>query len=216
MKKIEIETVKIKPLKFQVCTFEIRSTSEYVSNKFSNRIRLLIEGKHRLGSQAAVKDKKKEARDFEMQFREAQYRSKAGWYGVPAAAFRSALIRACSLSGFKMTIAKMSVWVEADGVDHEDGKPIVKLVCKPPVQRITPVRNASGVMDLRSRPHYPEWKTKLRLRYDADQFSTTDIANLLVRAGAQVGVGEGRHDSPNSDGMGWGCFEVVMKKGRAT
>jgi len=32
---------------------------------------------------------------------------------------------------------------------------------------------------------------------------------LLARVGMQVGIGEGRPDSKNSAGMGWGLFEVV-------
>ena len=43
---------------------------------------------------------------------------------------------------------------------------------------------------------------------DADQFSLTDITNLLSRVGAQVGIGEGRPDSKSSAGMGWGMFRL--------
>ena len=54
-----------------------------------------------------------------------------------------------------------------------------------------------------------DWKAKIRIRFDADQFSTQDITNLLARAGEQVGIGEGRPDSKNSAGMGWGCFRIT-------
>ena len=50
---------------------------------------------------------------------------------------------------------------------------------------------------------------KLRLKWDGDQFTPTDVVNLLSRAGQQVGIQEGRPDSKNSAGMGWGTFEVV-------
>jgi hypothetical protein len=46
------------------------------------------------------------------------------------------------------------------------------------------------------------------LRWDADQFSVNDVMNLLSRAGVQVGIGEGRPFSKNSNGMGWGTWEV--------
>ena len=36
-----------------------------------------------------------------------------------------------------------------------------------------------------------------------------EVRNLLVRAGVQVGIGEGRPYSKKSYGMGWGTFEVV-------
>ena len=37
---------------------------------------------------------------------------------------------------------------------------------------------------------------------------TQDVTNLLMRVGQQVGIGEGRPDSKNSAGMGWGTFNV--------
>jgi hypothetical protein len=54
-----------------------------------------------------------------------------------------------------------------------------------------------------------EWEANLPLRWDADQFSATDVFNLTARAGLQVGIGEGRPSSPNSFGLGWGLFEVL-------
>jgi hypothetical protein len=48
----------------------------------------------------------------------------------------------------------------------------------------------------------------LNIRYDADQFSATDVMNLIARVGMQVGIGEGRPDSKQSAGMGFGTFEV--------
>lgn len=49
----------------------------------------------------------------------------------------------------------------------------------------------------------------LRIRFDADLFTKTDIVNLIMRVGAQVGIGEGRPDSKDSAGMGFGLFEII-------
>jgi hypothetical protein len=208
------EVVKIKAPDLRIASFKIRSTSEFVQNAFSRRQQDKIEATQREGSQS-TKRKTKTPKDFEQNFRESQHRAKQGWYGVPCSAYRSALIRACSLVGFKMTIAKMSAWVLADGHDAADGTPLVKMKCKPPQMKIMPCRNANGGMDLRARAHYDAYEAVVRIQYDNDQFSITDLANLLVRAGAQVGVGEGRNDSPNSNGMGWGSFELVQKGKKA-
>jgi hypothetical protein len=54
-----------------------------------------------------------------------------------------------------------------------------------------------------------EWGLTLKVKFDADQFSATDVTNLLLRAGLQVGVGEGRPDSRESAGLGWGTFEIA-------
>ena len=51
----------------------------------------------------------------------------------------------------------------------------------------------------------------MRIRFDADMFSAADVANLMNRVGAQVGIGEGRPDSKNSAGMGWGLFSIETK-----
>jgi len=58
------------------------------------------------------------------------------------------------------------------------------------------------------RAAYHQWYAKVRIRFDEDQFTLQDITNLLSRVGLQVGLGEGRPDSKNSAGMGWGLFEI--------
>ena len=68
---------------------------------------------------------------------------------------------------------------------------------------------ASGVADIRWRPMWNEWSAAVRCEWDEDQFSAQDVYNLFSRAGWHVGIGEGRPNSPNSNGLGWGRFEVV-------
>ena len=130
-----------------------------------------------------------------------------GSYGIPAGAFRSACIRACKLVGYEMTMAKCSIFVEHDGLDKVDATPLVKIKGNPE-KTIMPVRNQTGVLDLRSRPVWKNWSVDLRVRFDLDQFSPNDVINLLNRAGIQVGIGEGRPFSKKSDGMGYGLFVV--------
>ena len=112
-----------------------------------------------------------------------------------------------------MTRAKLSIFCEADGHDADDGTPLVKITKGKPRYHESLVRNASGVCDIRPRPMWaPGWQAKVRIRFDADQFEVDDMANLLMRAGQQVGIGEGRPDSKKSCGMGWGLFEVCGKE----
>jgi hypothetical protein len=56
---------------------------------------------------------------------------------------------------------------------------------------------------------YREWSAALRIRYDAGMLTADDIVNLISRVGLQVGVGEGRPDSKQSAGLGFGLFEIV-------
>ena len=71
------------------------------------------------------------------------------------------------------------------------------------------VRNATGVADIRVRPMWREWAADVKVSYDADQFTLQDVTNLMQRVGMQVGIGEGRPDSRDSAGLGWGTFVLA-------
>src|SRR5258708_11853135 len=127
---------------------------------------------------------------------------------MPAGAFRTAMVDACRLVGFAMTKAKLAVFIEKDGIDSVTAVPLVRIVGEPQM-RIKPERNDDGSMDLRARPVWENWSIDpLRVRWEFDQFSEEDIYNLLLRAGAQVGIGEGRPNSRNSTGIGFGLWDV--------
>lgn len=185
----------------------ITGTSPLVISRFSAKAMEQMMEKQAAGSQAK-KGKSREAKNFDAAFNGARHISREGWDGVHAGAFRNGLISACRLVGFKMTLAKLSIFVEADGIDAIDGTPLVRIIGGEPERVDLPVRNSTGVPDIRTRPMWREWAILLRIRFDADQFSVTDVANLLARVGAQVGIGEGRADSKASAGVGWGHFEV--------
>lgn len=204
------EVTEVTPPNMEVIHATIRGTAPYVQNKFSKKARDEIAATQRAGS-TAKKGKKHAARDFESDYEQAKHVSEEGWVGIPAPAFRSAMIDACRMVGFHMTKARMSVFVLHDSVDAIDGTPLVRIDgdCLPFAEDlIMPVRNKSGVVDLRARPRWNDWSANLRLRYDADQFTSEDVCNLLLRAGVQCGVGEGRPFSKDSNGMGWGTFEI--------
>lgn len=191
----------------QFAEFLIKGIAPYVQNKFSNKAKQQIMETQEKGSQAKSK-KKRDPKNFEECYQGAMYVSREGWKGIPAPSFRSAMIEACRLVGFKMTHAKLSVFVEADGFDATEGTPLVKIIGEPH-RHDGPVRLASGVLDIRSRPMWDEWSAWVRIKFDADQFSPDDVCNLLMRAGQQVGIGEGRPNSRDSNGVGWGVFEIV-------
>lgn len=204
MKKTEKE-VLIKAPNMESVTLRIQGTAPLVQARFAKKAELMET--MRQGSQAKSK-RKKEPKDFESLCDEAVHYSTDGWVGIPASAFRAGMISACRLVGFKMTLAKLSVFVEADGYDA-DGMPLIKLDAGDYEQVEHYVRNATGVVDIRSRPMWKKWGADVRIRYDADQFSVSDVSNLLARVGMQVGIGEGRPDSKSSPGLGWGTFELT-------
>lgn len=210
-------TVVIPPPNFQQAQFEIIGNAPLVIHRMSVKVGAEFRRKIEEGSKPTQKKKFKPT-DIRDIFNEARYingaregkqKTPEAWDGIHAAAFRNAMISACRLVGFKMTIAKMSVFIVQDGWDYiEPQIPLVRIEHAEPVLQQDIARTSTGVAYLCIRPAYHNWTAKLNIRWDGDQFSLTDIANLLSRVGQQVGVGEGRPDSKASAGMGWGTFQL--------
>jgi len=206
--KTKAQTITIQPLRDASARFLIEGIVPLVQNRFPEKVEEEMRQKQEAGSQAK-KGRKREAKDFAALSEASKHISVDGWNGLPAAAFRSGMISACRLVGFKMTIAKLSVWIMADGVEA-DGTALVRITKGKPRPCVHSVRNATGVADLRPRSMWDAgWQAVLQVGWDSDQFSLTDVTNLLVRVGHQVGIQEGRPDSKMSAGMGWGRFKVV-------
>ena len=205
--------IKISAPNIREAKFLIRGTAPLVVHKFSAKAKAMIRQKQEAGS-LANKGKSKSAKNFDEVFQGARHISTEGWDGIPAAAFRAGIISACRLVGFKMTLAKLSIFVAADGFDETEGTPLVRILSPAePERNESMVRLATGVCDISVRPMWRIWGAELRIQYDADQFTADDVRNLLARVGAQVGVCEGRPDSKSSAGCGWGTFELVTELG---
>jgi hypothetical protein len=203
------ELVTIHPPNIQRAVFRIEGKS-YVQNRFAARVqvseRMTVPQRDRKSRTA------RPPRNFEQDFENAHHRTVAGWCGIPCAAFRAAMIDACRTVNLVMTRAKMSLFVVPDGFDMHDGYPLVRLYShNPPERTELPVRNDNGSLDIRVRPLWRDWWADITIEFDADMISAESVANLLDRAGRQVGVGEGRPFSKNSAGMGWGTFTVQTK-----
>jgi hypothetical protein len=203
------EKLVISPPNIQEATARVRGTTPYVQHAFSQKAVDTMVHTQELGSQSR-KGRKREPKNFTEVYEAAMHKSREGWHGIPASAFRNAMISACRTVGFKMTIAKLSVFVKADGFDARDGTPLVRITKGEPRRHLAPARNDNGSTDIRCRPMWVDgWEADVHLTWDADQFAAVDVMNLLARVGQQVGIGEGRPDSRKSAGLGWGLFEVV-------
>lgn len=207
-KQVE-QNIVIKPPKFSTVELLIEGIAPLVVERFSKKMELM----EKMAQGPSAKNKKERtARDYDNEAEEARYRAPEKWEGMNAAAFRAGMISACRLVGFKMTLAKLSVFIEADGFDAKDGIPLIRIYGQSETFTAH-TRNATGVVDVRSRPMYRQWAANLRIRFDADQFQVSDVINLISRVGLQVGIGAGRPDSKSSSGCGWGMFRVVESDG---
>ncbi len=204
-------TVAIKPPNFDLAVFHIIGTAPLVIHRFSAKTKAQMKAKMETGKAAGNK-KNREAKATDDLYEEARYRHREGWDGFNAASIRAAMISACRLVGFKMTLAKLSLFVEADGVDATEPQiPLIRIIGEPQKQEDM-ARVETGQPYVTVRAAYHDWQAKVRINYDADQFTLEDVTNLMNRVGMQVGIGEGRPDSKNSAGMGWGTFKVKEAK----
>lgn len=200
----------ITPPRFGVAEFSVLGVEgPLVIHRFSAKTKIEMREKMEAGKTASSK-KDRSPKDMDLAYNDARYISPVGWDGFNASSVRKAMISACRLVNFKMTLAKMSIFVLADGCDAKEPQiPLIRIYGAP-VRQDDMARVETGQPYVTVRPAYHNWAAKIRIRWDEDQFTLADISNLLARVGLQVGIGEGRHDSKNSAGMGWGCF--VLEK----
>lgn len=205
-----VQHIIISPPRFSALEVVVTGNVPYVQNRFSHKAQMAMREKQERGS-TAIKGKKREPKNFQECYENSLHRSKEGWYGIPAPGIRKSLVRACKLCGFEMTLGKLCLFVEHDGLDVHDSTPLVRIVKGEPhyfesMVRLNGIRNP---FDVHARAMWDAgWQTKLRVRYDADIFTASDVYNLICRVGIQIGWGEGRPDSKDSTGMGWGTFDV--------
>lgn len=206
-KILKSESVLIPAPNFQRAEFTIKGVAPLVIHRFSLKTKAEMTLKMQTGKAASSK-KNREAKNTDDLYNEARYISKEGWDGFHAGAIRAAMISACRLVNFKMTLAKLSIFVEQDGWDASEPQiPLVRIYGEPTKQEDM-ARVETGQPYVTVRAAYHNWSAKVKIRWDADQFTVKDISNLLSRVGMQVGLCEGRPDSKNSVGMGWGLFVI--------
>jgi len=203
----ETKTVTISAPNLKTAVFEIEGVAPLVIHRFSAKTKAEMKLKMETGKAASSK-KNRVPKDTDETYQESRYISSEGWDGLHAGAIRAAMISACRLVGFKMTLAKLSIFVIQDGWDAQEPQiPLIRIYGEPHKQEDM-ARVETGQPYVTIRAAYHNWSAKVKIRWDADQFTNDDIFNLLYRVGMQVGVGEGRPDSKKSTGMGWGLFEV--------
>ena len=196
---------------FQTVKFKIVGTSSLMVHHFGEKARKQIIAKQTSENKVAGK---RPPKDYKAEFESARYRAAgAGWDGFYAGAIRNAMIAAARyVDGLQMTKSKGLFFIRAEGRDRTDGTPLVRIRGCKAVHDTRPARNDDGGADIRNRPRFDNWHAEVSIDFDADAMSAQDIANLLQRAGTQVGICDGRPGSPNSNGMGFGTFTVAGSK----
>jgi hypothetical protein len=152
-----------------------------------------------LEKQMKMPKQAREAKNPEKLYEDSLYRGAKGKYVFPAIAFKKAAVDACS------HVAEITK-VLARGCFHVLGE-YVSIEGRPE-PREDVVRVGMGTADIRYRGQFPQWSTKLLIRYNSAVLTAAQIINLFNVAGFAIGVGDWR---PQRDGN-FGMFHVQAKQ----
>ncbi len=171
----------------------IIGTTSLIVHSWSNKAIQMI-----LAKQKKEPQKAKEAKDPEADYRDSQYIADDGWLGVPAVAFKAAMVGACrQVDGLSMTLAKRLAFCQPDGFSTKQNIELARIHGEPRMRRDM-VRVASGTADVRFRAEFPKWSAVLQIEYNAQVIEAGQLLNLLCIAGYSEGIGEWRPSAPES------------------
>lgn len=205
--KLDTETIQVK--------IKGDANSRLVVHNWSNKaIREMLQ--KMMGVKLGTKTPKSPEDDVQA----SRYVSEDGWDGFPCTGFKDSMVRAAKQVGIDMIMARQMFYVLRDGqecrqvavpipdqdsITHTVQTDLVKIKAKYE-PRMDMVRVGMGTADVRFRADYgPDWTATLTIRRTS-MITNEQVVNLVMRAGATVGVGEGR---PEKCSMGWGLFVLA-------
>lgn len=161
----------------------------------------------------------RKAEDPNETFNNARYISTDGWDGIPASAFKAALVDAVSCldlpkTEFSMTLAKKTFFIASEGVCRVSGRDLVRIHGKKPEVYSLMQPTSGGGPYMSYRPMYRDWECTLRIQYNGARIDGQGVLNLVANAGHFVGVGEHRPSAKESKTGTFGRFEIVPSKGK--
>lgn len=179
--------INLPKLNLQTMVITVVGDSSLISHAWAEKAKRMMLEKQMKKAKSA-----KEAKNPQEDFESSLYRDEDGDFAMPAVAFKSAAVDACShVDG----VTK----VEARGAFHVVGE-FIKIDGEPTI-REDMVRIGMGTADIRYRGEYKKWSAKLTVRFNANVLSAEQIVNLFNTAGFAIGVGEWRPQKDGSHGM---------------
>lgn len=191
--------IRLRRLDRIVYEIPVQGTSPLIVHRWSSKAKRTM-----LDAQQTTARQKKEPRDPVADFEAARYRLEDGRDGMPATAFKAAIVYAGRLfEGITQVALKQMVVVIGEGPEQ-----LVPLEYGELTMREDTPRNSGGTSDLRYRPQFDPWSAMLRVRTIAGQFDEASLYALVDAAGIG-GVGDWRPTSPKSATGTFGCFKVA-------
>jgi hypothetical protein len=142
----------------------------------------------------------KQPKDQEAEYLAAAYRHDDGTYGFPVIAFKAASVSACRFFGksMPMTLARQCIFFNAE-LSKRDGQKLARIVGEPHMREDV-VRVGMGGTDLRYRPEFTEWSTKIEVTFVKSMLTRESVLSLIEAGGMGVGVGEWRPEKKGDFG----------------
>ena len=196
--KTEVAEVRLKAPSIKVMDVELIGISTYIPHQAGEKV------KADLLKRQMDKVKIREKRDLDTEYDDCFYRTKEGKLYIPGPAFaRSLLSVVADFDGVSGAEVKRNVRILSDECLLKHGKiePRIDLVVLAGIGR---------TMDVRKRPYIHDWKTTVKVQFNADKFSPSEILTLFQAAGMCVGVGDWRPEKGGNHGM-WRIAEGAKK-----
>jgi len=194
------DVVKLEKVQRSVLEVPIVGLSPVIPHKWSEKALRMMREKQS-GSKARTKH---DPKNPEEEAEGSLYRLPDGRPGMPATAFKAAMVGAVRLfSGVTMVSLKTALFVQGIGPDQ-----LVPIEGDMAIREDTP-RNATGVADLRYRYAFWPWNAVLHVEY-LTALVDADSVIALVDAAGNGGVGDWRPSAPKSATGTFGRFEVVV------
>lgn len=180
--------IEIPQIVLQQVLVRIVGQTPLLTNRFSERSKEAIEDNQQKKAKLA-----REARDPEIEFREAMHLISPGVYGFPASGVRKALVAAGGrFADEKMTHLRGVINL---AMTH------VPIIGPEPTMRSDPARIRSGVFTIAYRPQFWPWRMDVPITFNGTIISQAQIVNLFQIAGFSVGIGSWRPESGGTFGQ---------------
>lgn len=201
-KKADTGLIELRRLEDSVIAIPISGQTPVIPHRWSEKAKRMMPGHPEKDTVKAVKGPK----DPVAEATACQYFiDKKKWrIGMPATAFKAALIGACRLfERPTMVEAKQLLYVVGEGPEQ-----LVEITGERVLREDTP-RLPNGNADLRYRYAYRNWKATVTIAYPTQLLSQESVLALLD-AGGRGGIGDWRPSAPKSLTGTFGTWRVDM------
>jgi hypothetical protein len=190
--------IKLERIERRIVEVDIIGVSPLIPHKWSEKAKRLM---REAQSGTAVKAKR-EPKSAAEEGEAALYRLPDGTPGMPATAFKAAVIGAVRMfQGITLVQTKSALFVLGEGPEQ-----LVRIEGEMELREDMP-RNANGNADLRYRYAFWPWRATLQVQYLATLIDESS-AVALVDAAGDGGVGDWRPSAPKSHTGMFGRFRV--------